>query len=94
MLIPIYLVHVHVSELQDLPPVRSHAGPGSSITTTAGGEKRKKRRKKNNGVGSKKQSGAKQSSLIRSYYYKAWDKFNVVGWQQQMYACLCIISSH
>ena len=70
---------VPTSELQDLPPVRSHAGPGSSTTATAGGEKKKKRRKKSNGGGSDKQSGAKQSSRIRSYDYKAWDKFDVVG---------------
>ena len=72
-------MYSHVSELQDLPPVRSHAGPGSSSTATAGREKRKKRRKKNNGVGSEEQSGVKQSSWIRSYVYKAWDKFDVVG---------------
>ena len=68
----------NVSELQDLPPVRSHAGPGSSTTATAGGKK-KKRRKKNNSSGSEKRSGAKQSTRIRSYDYKAWDKFDVVG---------------
>jgi hypothetical protein len=62
--------------LQDLPPVRSHAGPGSSATAT---EKRKKRRKKKGGGSNEKQSGAKESSHIRSYDYKAWDKFDVVG---------------
>ena len=76
----VVILMYNVCKLQDLPPVRSHAGPGSSATTTAVGEKKKKRRKKNSSGsgGSEKQSGARQSR-IKSYDYKAWDKFDVVG---------------
>lgn len=77
----VFKVHVHVcaSLLQEFPPVRSQVGSGSSAAAAALGQKKKERKKvkKNNGV---KQSGAAQAqSRIRSYDYKAWDKFDVVS---------------
>ena len=68
------MYNVHI--LQELPPVRSQAGPGSSATATSGEKKKKKRKKRSSG--SEKQSGANQSR-IKSYDYKAWDKFDVVS---------------